>query len=177
MKRRCSALLLMLAGQSVFRAAEPKKPNGPIFGSPAPIPGALRGLVYRLPKNTGALPNFSAFKPVGAVYTTRLDYPLQNYGDEWFGIEYTGRFYVTTPGDYFFQLTVDDDGAIIIAARQSSDRTSRRRKTANAPAQISGCPRRPPSGVAYRACSPIIRAFNSADLFFGTVSAVHSDPA
>src|SRR3954447_14114195 len=106
--RFCPALFVLLAMQPVLTAAEPKKPRGPVFGSPAPTPGALRGSVYRLPRDTGALPNFAAMKPVGTLYTTRLDYQLQNYGDEWFGIEYVGRFYVTVPGDYFFQLTVDD---------------------------------------------------------------------
>jgi len=113
MQRRL-LLLLVLAVPAVLGAAEPRKPNGPIFGSPTPIPGALQGLVYRLPKDTGHIPNFATYKPVGAVYTTRLDYPLQNYGDEWFGIEYTGRFYITVPGDYYFQLTVDDGASIII---------------------------------------------------------------
>jgi len=51
---------------------------------------------------------------VGVLYTPRLDYQLQNYGDEWFGIEYTGRFYVTLAGDYYFQLTVDDGAEVII---------------------------------------------------------------
>ncbi len=107
-------ILALLATQTAIEAAEIKKPAGPVFGSTTPAPGAFRGLVYRLPKNTSALPNFATFKPVGEVYTTRLNYPLQNYGDEWFGIDYTGRFYVTTPGDYYFQLTVDDGGQVKI---------------------------------------------------------------
>jgi hypothetical protein len=110
----CHAILVLLGTHGVLSAAEPKKINGPVFGGPTPIPGALRGSVYRLPRDTGALPNFATFKPVGTVYTTKLDYPLQNYGDEWFGIEYTGRFYVTAPGDYYFQLTVDDGAEVII---------------------------------------------------------------
>src|SRR4051812_14302473 len=107
-------ILLLLAVHALAGAAEPKKPRGPAFGGPTPIPGALRGTVYRLPRQTGALPNLATFKPVGVVYTTSLNYELQNYGDEWFGIEYTGRFYVTMPGDYYFQLTVDDGAEIII---------------------------------------------------------------
>ena len=99
--------------------AKPKKPaSEALFGSRTPIPGALRGVVYRLPRDTGALPNFATFKPVGTVYTTRLDYELQEYGEEWFGIEYTGRFYVSLPGDYDFQLTVDDGAAVIIDGKR-----------------------------------------------------------
>ena len=71
-------------------------------------------MVYRLPRDTGALPNFVTFRPVGTVYTTKLDYELQEYGEEWFGIDYTGRFYVTVPGAYYFQLTVDDGAELII---------------------------------------------------------------
>src|SRR4051794_7457514 len=107
-------IFALLATHAVLSAATPKKTRGPVFGSATPNPGALRGAVYRLPKGTDALPNFATLKPVGILYTTRLDYWLQNYGDEWFGIEYTGRFYVTAPGDYYFQLTVDDGGEVII---------------------------------------------------------------
>src|SRR4051812_25501330 len=109
-----NAVLLLAAFRCLAAGAEPKKPNGPVFGSPSPTPGALRGSVYRLPRDTGALPNFAAMKPVGTLYTTRLDYQLQNYGDEWFGIEYTGRFYLSLAGDYYFQLTVDDGAEVII---------------------------------------------------------------
>ena len=59
---------MSLASVSTARAAEPKKQGGPVFGGPTAIPGALRGSVYRLPKDTGAIPNFASYKSVGAVY-------------------------------------------------------------------------------------------------------------
>ena len=113
-----ASLLLLSLDTS---AAEPKKrkPNsGPTFGSPTPLPGALRGTVYRLPKNTGALPDFRHLRPVGVLYTTALDYPIKPYGDEWFAIDYQGAFYITKPGKYYFRLTSDDGSQLFIDGKQ-----------------------------------------------------------
>ena len=118
-------LLFALASLFLFSlqapAAEPKKKkahHGPTFGSPTPQPGALRGTVYRLPKNTSTLPDFRNLRPVGVLYTTALDYPIKPYGDEWFAIDYQGAFYITKPGKYYFRLTSDDGSQLFIDGKQ-----------------------------------------------------------
>jgi hypothetical protein len=60
-------------------------------------------------------------KPLGAIYTTSLNVPNQDWSFgfpgitrrfEWFAIDYTGRFWIGTPGQYEFALT-SDDGSIL----------------------------------------------------------------
>ena len=109
------AALVLLSGVD---AAKPKKPGGPVFGGPEPFAGALRGTVYRLPKNTSWLPDFSLLRPVGFVFTNVLDYPLRPYDDEWFGIDYEGQFYVIKSGRYNFWLTSDDGAQLYIDGKR-----------------------------------------------------------
>ena len=81
--------LLILLGAPAAPVDLKKKKNhdGPVFGSQKPMHGALRGNVYRLLKGTSWLPDFTRLVPVGVVYTTYLDYPMQTYTDEWFAID------------------------------------------------------------------------------------------
>jgi hypothetical protein len=80
-------------------------------------------LLYYLRPGESWLPNFSLLKPVGAIYTTSLNVQPQDwsYGFpgvskrfEWFAIDYTGRFWIDTPGDYQFSLTSDDGSKLYI---------------------------------------------------------------
>jgi len=120
----CAVTVLFLFGTQAA-AVKPKKKkahSGPVFGTPEPIPGALRGTIYRLTTGSSHLPDFSRLRPSGVVYTTALDYILQPCDDEWFGIEYEGTFYVTKPGDYRFQLTADDGAQLFIDGKRMIDK-------------------------------------------------------
>lgn len=88
--------------------------GGPLFGVPTPIAGAFRGNVYRLPKGTASLPDFTHLTPAETIYTTRLNYSLQQCDDEWFGIDYQTTFQVREAGKYGFALTADDGAELYI---------------------------------------------------------------
>jgi hypothetical protein len=89
----------------------------------------LEGRVFFLDPGTQKLPDFSRRRPVGSVYTTMLNVWPQSFSEgfpnitdrfEWFGIEYTGKFWVEMPGQYRFSLLSDDgaklriDGKLVI---------------------------------------------------------------
>jgi hypothetical protein len=94
----------------------------PVFGTTVVIPSGLRGLVYHLRHNTTKLPNFANMKPAGPpIYTASLNVPAQDFKQgfpgvtdrfEWFAIDYTGRFWITKPGTYRFNM-MSDDGAMV----------------------------------------------------------------
>lgn len=91
------------------------------FGTTVVMPSGLRGVVYHIRRNTTRLPNFHKLKPAGAIYTSSLNVPSQDFRQgfpgvtkrfEWFAIDYTGRFWIDKPGEYNFVLT-SDDGAVL----------------------------------------------------------------
>ena len=93
------------------------------FGTTVVIPSGLRGRIYFLRDGEAWLPDFSRLKPAGTIYTTSLNVLPQDwsYGFpgvtrryEWFAIDYTGRFYIDTPGEYQFSLTSDDGSKLYI---------------------------------------------------------------
>jgi hypothetical protein len=80
-------------------------------------------------QGTQKLPDFSRRHPAGSVYTTMLNVWPQSFSAgfpsitdrfEWFGIEYTGKFWVEISGQYRFSLLSDDgaklriDGILVI---------------------------------------------------------------
>ena len=93
------------------------------FGTTVVIPSGLRGSVYHIPHNTKEVPDFQKMKPVGAIYTSSLDIPPQDFKQgfpgvtnrfEWFAIDYAGRFWIDDPGKYTFSLLSDDGGWLYI---------------------------------------------------------------
>jgi fibro-slime domain-containing protein len=113
----CSVLVVSLS--AVAAAQEPVA----TFGTTVVIPSGLHGSVYHIPQNTAELPNFQKMKPVGAIYTSSLDIPPQDFKQgfpgvtkrfEWFAIDYTGRFWIDSPGKYNFVLLSDDGGWLYI---------------------------------------------------------------
>ncbi len=98
---------------------------GPIgsFGSIVPAANSFCGDVYELPNASRLLPDFRELDPIGSIYTASLDVPNQTFSNtsgipgvtprtNLFGIDYHGRFWVRTPGEYQF-LMASDDGAIL----------------------------------------------------------------
>ena len=93
------------------------------FGATVVLPSGLRGLIYRVKKNTERLPDFRKLKPAGTIYTGSLNIPTQDFREgfpgvtrrfEWFAIDYTGKFWIDKPGLYRFALTSDDGSKLYI---------------------------------------------------------------
>jgi len=98
------------------------------FGSVTPQQNAFCGDVYELPGSTTSLYDLGALDPVGSIYTNILDVPNQNitrmggipgitHSSVWFGVDYYGKFYVTKPGEYSFELQSDDGSRLEIDNR------------------------------------------------------------
>ena len=111
-------------------ARKKKKLIGDIraFGSVTPSENAFCGDVYELPEGTNSLSAFRNLDPVGSIYTNTLDVPNQDithmggipgatHSSLWFGIDYYGKFYVTKPGEYLFELQSDDGSHLEIDNR------------------------------------------------------------
>jgi PA14 domain len=102
----------------------------PTFGITVVIPSALQGRIYNLRTGTKRLPNFRKMKAVGSIYTPSLNIPPQDFREgfpgvtkrtEWFAIDYKGRFWVETPGEYKFSLLADDGANLYIDERKVID--------------------------------------------------------
>lgn len=93
------------------------------FGSVTPSENSFCGDVYELPVGASSVWSFLNLDPVGSLYSNTLDVPNEDitrmggipgitHSSVWFGIDYYGKFYVTEPGDYLFDLE-SDDGALL----------------------------------------------------------------
>ena len=122
-----SCLALALAGAQI-----PAIRDAPIttFGVTVVDPFGLRGEIYLLTPETDRLPKFEKMKPIGAIYTSALNIPPRNFLEgfpgvtnrfEWFAIDYTGNFYVGTPGKYRFLLASDDGSKLYLDSKQVID--------------------------------------------------------
>jgi hypothetical protein len=92
-----------------------------VFGTTVVISSGLRGEIYHLPDSTQTLADLPRYQPLGAIYTTFLNVPPQDFSlgfpgitsrFEWFAIDYRGKFWIERPGLYRFRL-VSDDGAML----------------------------------------------------------------
>jgi hypothetical protein len=111
--------LLFLVG--AILAAGQEQPVS--FGTTVVVPGGLEGVVYHIPKNSKAIPDLRKIKPQGKIYVSTLNIPLRDFTEgfpgvtkrqEWFAIDYTGRFWIEKPGLYRFALTSDDGSKLYI---------------------------------------------------------------
>jgi len=102
-------------------AAWAQQETTPVFGTTVVISSGLRGTVYHMHRGSLVLPDFQKLKPAGVIYTTSLDIPPQDFRagfpgvtkrNEWFAIDYTGRFWIENAGAYSFSL-LSDDGSIL----------------------------------------------------------------
>jgi hypothetical protein len=112
--QRVCLLLLFLA--TVLAAQETPQS---VFGTTVVSTSGLQGRIYYLKQNTKILPRFDRMEPAGTIYTNALNVWPQRFDEgfpgitdrfEWFGIEYTGRFWIEQAGQYRFSL-LSDDGA------------------------------------------------------------------
>jgi hypothetical protein len=95
------------------------------FGAVTPGENAFCGDVYELPSGVTSVSELGKFDPVGSLYTNALNVPNQDItqmggipgitrSSVWFGIDYYGKFYVTRPGEYVFELQSDDGARLEI---------------------------------------------------------------
>src|ERR1700734_1036496 len=118
---RAAPIVALLACVSVMAAQE--EPTV-VFGTTVVIPSGLRGLVYHIKRNRTQLPDFEKLKPAGPpIYTSSLNLPPQNFlegfpgvtkRNEWFAIDYSGKFWIAEPGLYTFSLLSDDGSKLYI---------------------------------------------------------------
>ena len=112
------------------QAPKKKKLVGDIraFGAVTPSENAFCGDVYELSTGTTSLEEFGELDPVASIYTAALDVPNQDitkmggipgitHSSLWFGIDYYGKFYITKPGEYSFELRSDDGSQLEIDDR------------------------------------------------------------
>jgi hypothetical protein len=117
-------------GAQTSKAKEKPRLIGDIraFGSVTPRENAFCGDVYELPTYAASLHDLGELDPVASIFTNTLDVPSQNitlmggipgvtHSSLWFGIDYYGKFYVTKPGDYLFELQSDDGSRLEIDNR------------------------------------------------------------
>jgi len=114
---RCLSALLA----SAVLAAGQEQPV--TFGTTVVVPGGLEGVVYHISKKSKTIPDLSKIKPQGKIYVSALNIPLRDFTEgfpgvtkreEWFAIDYTGRFWIEKPGLYGFALTSDDGSRLYI---------------------------------------------------------------
>ncbi len=98
------------------------------FGSVLPKQDAFCGDVYELSVGATSIYDLGELDPVASIYTNTLNVPNQDitrmggipgvtHSSLWFGIDYYGKFYVTKPGEYSFELQSDDGSRLEIDNR------------------------------------------------------------
>jgi len=112
-------VLLLLVG-AVLAAGQDQPVS---FGTTVVVPGGLEGVVYHISSRSKAIPDLRKIKPQGKIYVSSLNIPLRDFTEgfpgvtkrqEWFAIDYTGRFWIEKPGVYRFALTSDDGSRLDI---------------------------------------------------------------
>jgi hypothetical protein len=119
-------LLLPLFAISLLAQEKPQY----TFGTTVVSTSGLQGRIYLLKENTQKLPRFHGMKPVGTIYTNTLNVWPQPFDEgfpgitdrlEWFGIDYSGRFWVEQAGQYRFSLLSDDGSKLSIDGKELID--------------------------------------------------------
>jgi hypothetical protein len=102
----------------------------PVFGVSVVLSAGLTGQVYAVKPGIKKLPDFKKLKPIATIYTHALAIAPRDFKEgfpglpdrlEWFAIDYSGRFWVETPGVYRFLLTSDDGSRLSIDGKRVVD--------------------------------------------------------
>ena len=120
------ALLLLVVAAGMAAPQDPQY----TFGTTVVSTSGLQGRICYLKENTNKLPRLEKMKSVGTIYTNKLNVWPQQFDEgfpgitdrfEWFGIDYTGRFWVEEPGRYRFSLLSDDGARLTIDKKELID--------------------------------------------------------
>jgi len=93
------------------------------FGDKKKIDNSLMGEVFAIPETTRMLPKFDTMKPLGTLYTNKIDIAPRHWTTgfpgipdrkEWFAVVYTGSFKINKAGQYIFRLLSDDGAKLFI---------------------------------------------------------------
>jgi hypothetical protein len=126
------AMFLVLANLGVCLAAEHEHEY--TFGTTVVSTSGLQGRISFLKEKTVKLPRLEKMKTVGTIYTKRLNVWPQDFDRgfpgitdrfEWFGIDYTGRFWIEKSGQFRFSLLSDDGAKLSIDNRELIDNDGR----------------------------------------------------
>jgi hypothetical protein len=101
------------------------------FGTDKPIAGgSLMGLLYDIPANTTALPNFSQLTPFGHLYSSSWDVAPRQFKEgfpglgnriEWFAIRWEGKVTAKAAGGHLFRIKSDDGARLWIDGQRIVD--------------------------------------------------------
>jgi hypothetical protein len=128
--RKAGGLSVLLCLAWPVAAQRVSHESVPTFGTTVVESAGLRGDIYFVKPGIERLPNFKRLKPVGTIYTTRLNVPPTNFQEgfpgitgrlEWFAIDYRGQFYVSARARYQFGLNSDDGSKLYIDTRAIID--------------------------------------------------------
>jgi hypothetical protein len=110
-------VLLIIAAASLLAEDAPVA----VFGTTVVIPSGLKGDIYHLSRSAQSVHEIDHLTAQGSIYTTSLNVPPQDFQlgfpgvtsrNEWFAIDYSGKFWIEHPGLYRFRL-ISDDGAML----------------------------------------------------------------
>lgn len=123
-------IVAVLLVSSLYAQESSKLPETPTFGVSVMLPAGLTGQIYAIKESSDELPNFKKLKSIGTIYTYSLAVAPRDFSEgfpgiperfEWFAIDYTGRFWITDPGEYIFILTSDDGSKLYIDDKRVID--------------------------------------------------------
>jgi outer membrane protein OmpA-like peptidoglycan-associated protein len=116
LNKYCFLFLILISSHFCFSQ------NQGDFGKKIADLGNLKGSIYFIEETTENMPaDLEKRKPVGAIYTSRLDIPVREFSQgfpgvtnrfEYFGIIYKGVFEIENDGNYTWRLS-SDDGSIL----------------------------------------------------------------
>jgi hypothetical protein len=100
------------------------------FGTTVVLSTGLQGRIFYISRYSKKLPNLDKKKPVGTIYTPGLNIPPRQFTEgfpgitnrnEWFALDYTGRFWIDKPGKYHFAIESDDGSKLYIDDKEVID--------------------------------------------------------